>query len=176
GFNGSTSIYTGRFMADRKMLNLTLFDGAKSGAFPDDYYAPLGFPKPSWGQWELRKTAIDDVTRIPSEASGYCYSHRILYADREFWSANWVDLYDSNAKLWKFIDYLNMIGPRPGGGYVWTDISQSTACDLQNFHETVWSSFGNPNKRGAYLDLQAPKEYFDGVKYGSPSGLMQILR
>jgi hypothetical protein len=27
-----------------------------------------------------------------------------------------------------------------------------------------------------YLDSNAPKEYYDGVKYGSPSGLMQIMR
>ena len=50
------------------------------------------------------------------------------------------------------------------------------AIDFQNSHETVWSGFGNPWKRKPYLDTNAPKEYFDGVKYGSPSGLMQILR
>ena len=26
---------------------------------------PLGFPKPSWGKWELRDMAIDDVTPDP---------------------------------------------------------------------------------------------------------------
>ena len=176
GFNGSTSIYTGKSLGDRKILNLTDFDGSKGGAFPADYYMPLGFPKPSWGQWELRGTAIDDVTRIPSEASGYCYSHRILYADHEFWSANWVDLYDSNSKLWKAIAYLNQIAKVPGGGYQWRDIAESMAMDLQNTHETVWSSYGNPQKQGVLIDFNAPKEYFDGVKYGSPSGLMQILR
>ncbi|MBE3602837.1 DUF1329 domain-containing protein [bacterium] len=176
GFNGSTSIYTGKFLGDREILNLTLFDGKQAGTFPQDYDMPLGWPKPSWGKWELRPMAIDDVTRIPSEAAGYCYSHRILYADREFWSANWVDLFDSNNKLWKSIAYLNQIAPKAGGGYLWRDIAASMAMDLQNTHETIWSSYGNPNKEGALLDFAAPKEYFDGVKYGSPSGLMQILR
>ena len=87
---------------------------AKGGEFPGGWDTPLGFPKPSWGKWELRHTAIADVHRIPSEAAGYCYSSRILYADREFWSANWVDLYDSNRKLWKTIAYYNQIGDVPG--------------------------------------------------------------
>ena len=116
------------------------------------------------------------VTRIPSEAPGYCYSHRILYADREFWSANWVDLYDSNHKLWKSIAYLNQVGNVPGMGHQWKDIAESVAWHLQNVHATIWSSYGNPNRIGAYLDFNAPKEYLDGVKYGSPSGLMEILR
>lgn len=176
GFNGSTSVYTGHFLGVRKILNLTLFNGADSGAYPANYYAPLGFPKPSWGKWEVRKTYVDDVTRIPSEAAGYCYSHRILYADATFWSANWVDLFDSSHKLWKAIDYLNQIAPTPGGGYIWKDIAESTAMDLQNHHETIWSSYGNPNKQGAYLDLNVPKEYMNGSLYGSPGGLMQIMR
>ena len=176
GFNGSTSTYTGKFLGDRKTLNLTDFDGTKGGNFPDNYDMPLGFPKPSWGQWELRDTAITDVTRTPNEAAGYCYSHRILYADREFWSANWVDLYDSNNKLWKTIAYLNQVAPASGGGLQWRDIAESMAWDLQNTHATIWSSYGNPKLAGAYLDFDSPKEFFDGVKYGSPSGLMQIMR
>jgi hypothetical protein len=176
GFNGSTSTYTGEYLGDRKMLNLTVFDGSQGGNFPTGWDMPLGFPKPSWGKWELRGTAIDDVHRIPSEAAGYCYANRILYADREFWSANWVDLYDSNHKLWKSIAYLNEVGDVPGMGHQWKDISESMAWDLQNTHATIWSSYGNPWKRGVYLNFNAPKEYMDGVRYGSPAGLMQILR
>src|ERR1700730_2701800 len=109
GFNGSSSIYTGDFLADRKILTLAHFneDGA---IFPQGYYMPLGFPKPSWGQWETRDMAIDDVHRISSEAAGYGYSSRIIYADKEHWNADWVDLFDSNHKLWKSIAYFNRIG------------------------------------------------------------------
>ena len=63
----------------------------------------------------------------------------------------------------------------PGLGHSWDGVA-SSAMDFQNSHETVWSGFGNPAKRKPYLDTNVPKEYFDGVKYGSPSGLMQILR
>jgi len=48
--------------------------------------------------------------------------------------------------------------------------------DFQNSHETVWCGFGNPWKRKPFLDNNAPKEYLDGVKYGSPGGLMMIMR
>ncbi len=96
-------------MADRKILTLAHFnqDGA---IFPDGYLMPLGFPKPSWGKWEVRDHAIADIHRIPSEAAGYCYSSRIIYADKEHWNGNWVDLYDSNHKLWKSIAYYNDAG------------------------------------------------------------------
>jgi hypothetical protein len=174
GFNGSTSIYTGDFLGDRKILTLSHFnqDGA---IFPEGYLMPLGFPKPSWGKWEVREHAIDDVHRIPSEAAGYCYSSRVIYADKEHWNGNWVDLYDSNRKLWKSIAYYNNAGNVPGLGDAWDGVS-SMAMDFQNQHETVWSGFGNPAKRRPYLDSNAPKEFTDGVKYGSPGGLQMIMR
>jgi Protein of unknown function (DUF1329) len=174
GFNGSTSVYTGDYLGDRNILTLAEFN-TDGGIFPQGYDMPLGFPKPSWGQWEVRPMVIDDVHRIASEAAGYCYSSRIMYVDKEFWDGDWVDLYDSNHKLWKSIAYFNDIGNVPGLGRTWDGVA-SMAWDLQNVHCTVWSGFGNPGKQKPYLDFNAPKEYFNGVKYGSPSGLMQILR
>ena len=122
GFNGSTSIYTGDFLADRKLLTLAHFnqDGA---IYPAGYIMPLGFPKPSWGKWEARNHAIVDVHRIPSESAGYCYSSRIIYADREHWNGNWVDLFDSNKKLWKAISYYNDAGDVPGLGSAWDGVA-----------------------------------------------------
>jgi hypothetical protein len=180
GFNGSTSIYTGDFLGDRKVLTLARFN--KDGAvFPQGYLMPLGFPKPSWGNWELRDMTIDDIHRIPSEAAGYCYSSRVLYIDKEHWNGDWADLYDSNRKLWKSIAYFNDIGkgtPVKGLDEVSSmefNVS-SMAWDLQNTHATVWSGYGNPWKRGFYLNNQSPREFRDGVKYGSPAGLSQIMR
>jgi hypothetical protein len=174
GFNGSTSIYTGDFLGDRKLLTLAHFD-TEGAILPDGYLMPLGFPKPSWGKWEVRDHAIDDVHRIPSEAAGYCYSSRIVYADHEHWNGNWVDLFDSNHKLWKSIAYYNDAGDVPGYGRMWDGVA-SMAMDFQNSHETIWSGFGNPQRRKPYLDANTPKEYLDGIKYGSPGGLMQIMR
>ncbi|MGH7837008.1 MAG: DUF1329 domain-containing protein, partial [Candidatus Binataceae bacterium] len=122
GFNGSTSIYTGNFLGDRKLLTLAHFD-TESGNFPEGYLMPLGFPKPSWGKWEQRDMSIDDVKRIPSEAAGYCYSSRIIYADKEHWNSDWVDLYDSNHKLWKSITFYNKSVDVPHYGHEWGGVS-----------------------------------------------------
>jgi hypothetical protein len=54
--------------------------------------------------------------------------------------------------------------------------TQLAAIDFQNSHETIWCGYANPWRHQPYIDANAPKEYFNGVKYGSPSGLMQILR
>jgi len=174
GFNGSTSTYTADYLGDRKILTLAHFD-QEGAIFPNGYLMPLGFPKPSWGKWELRDMAIADIHRIPSEAAGYCYSSRIIYADKEHWNGDWVDLYDSNHKLWKSIAYYNDAGPVPGYGDMWDGVA-SMAMDFQNSHETVWSGFGNPGKVKPYLDTNVPREYFDGNKYGSPGGLQMIMQ
>ncbi|HUN58390.1 MAG TPA: DUF1329 domain-containing protein [Candidatus Binataceae bacterium] len=174
GFNGNTAVYNGDFLGDREILTLAHFNN-NGGKFPDNYDMPLGFPKPSWGNWEIRHMAVDDVHRIPSEAAGYCYSSRIIYADKEHWNGDWVDLYDSNRKLWKSIAYYNGAGVIPGLGQSWTTVS-SMAMDFQNSHETIWSDYGNPKQTGFYFDHNAPAQYLDGVKYGSPGGLMMIER
>lgn len=142
GFNGSTSVYTGDYLGDRKILTLAVFN-TDGGDFPQGYDMPLGWPKPSWGKWEIRPMVIDDVHRIQSEAPGYCYSSRVMYIDKEFWDAEWVDLFDSNHQLWKSISYFNDIGQVPGLGRTWDGVA-SMAWDLQNTHMTVWSGFGNP--------------------------------
>jgi hypothetical protein len=174
GFNGSTSIYTGDFLGDRKILTLAHFN-QEGAVFPDGYLMPLGFPKPSWGKWEVREHAVDDVHRIASEAAGYCYSSRIIYADKEHWNSNWDDLYDSDRKLWKSIAYYNDAGPVPGLGDAWDGVS-SMAMDFQNLHETIWSGFGNPWKRKPFVGHDIPKEYLDGVRYGSPAGLNEVMK
>ena len=142
GFNGSTSIYTGNFLGDRKILTLAHFnqDGA---IFPTGYLMPLGFPKPIWGKWEARQHAVDDVTGIPSEAAGYCYSSRILYADREHWNANWADLYDSNQQTVEVDCVLQRRRMTCRTRSCWDGVA-SMAMDFQNSHETIWCGFGNP--------------------------------
>jgi len=174
GFNGSTAVYTGDFLADRNIVSLVGFtmDGAQ---FPGGYDMPLAWAKPSWGKWSLRPMSIIDVHRIPSEAAGYCYSSRVMYIDKEYWGATYLDLYDANRKLWKMIDYFADYGDVPNLGTTLNGVS-SVAYDLQNTHMTVWCGYANPWKKKPYIDSQSPKEFYNGVKYGTPGGLMQILR
>jgi hypothetical protein len=86
-----------------------------------------------------------------------------------------VDLYDANRKLWKAIYYYGYFADIPGLGHSGRGVS-SVAYDLQNTHMTVWCGFANPSRRQPYINSQAPKEFYNGVKYGTPGGLMQILR
>lgn len=148
-------------------------DGA---LFPQNYFMPLGFPKPSWGSWEVRDSSVIDVQRIPQEASGYCYGDRVMYIEKEGYWALWSDLYDSNHKFWKnqfwgpeLRDDVPELGRTLGG-------VTAISWDMQNTHGTYWAGMGNPWKRLPYIDSQAPAQYRDGTKYGSPAGLMQILR
>ena len=174
GFNGSTSIFTADFLADRNIISLVGFtmDGAE---FPGGYDMPIAFPKPSWGKWSIRPMSIIDAHRIPAEASGYCYSSRVMYIDKEYWGATYVDLYDANRKLWKMIDYFVDYADIPNLGTSLNGVS-SVAYDLQNTHMTVWCGYANPWKKKPYINSQSPKEFYNGVKYGTPGGLMQILR
>jgi hypothetical protein len=164
GFNGGTAI----FDAD-------VLDGPNSGSFPADYDMPLGFPKPSWGKWEVRDATVIDAHRIPTENSGYCYGNRVLWVDKEFWLPYWVDLFDANHKLWKVAAYENATGDVPALGHVWVGVA-AVNWDLQNTHATIWSPWGNPAHRGHYLNRLTPTEYQNGTLYGSPAGLLQILR
>jgi len=174
GFNGSTATYDADFLGDRKIVSLVGFtmDGA---VFPTGYDMPLAWPKPSWGKWSMRPMTVIDAHRIPSEAAGYCYSSRVMYIDKENWGATYVDLYDANRKLWKMIDYFVDYGDVPNLGTSINGVS-SVAYDLQNTHMTVWCGYANPWKKKPYINSQAPKEFYNGAKYGTPGGLMQILR
>jgi hypothetical protein len=175
GFNGSISTYTGDALGERKVIELLSDQQWKGYDFPNEYYMPIGFFKPSWGAWENRPVSIVDVHRIPSEASGYCYSSRVMYLDRENWSTFWNDNFDSNKKLWKLFAYENAMGDVPGLGHTWVGIG-AMSWDIQNSHSTIWSSWGNPAHKSHYIDNAAPKEYLNGIKYGSSAGLMELMR
>src|SRR5277367_6771249 len=175
GFNGGTAAFDADFLGDRKQVELVQLDGPKSGSFPADYDMPLGFPKPSWGKWEVREASVIDAHRIPSEAAGYCYGNRVLWVDKEFWLPYWVDLFDANHKLWKVAAYENATGDVPTLGHLWVGVA-AINWDLQNTHATIWSPWGNPAHRGHYLNRLTPTEYQNGTLYGAPAGLLQILR
>ena len=100
GFDGTIPDFSADLVGTRKIL--TEMDIKSAGAnFPDNYDMPLGWPTPSWGQWELRDSYILDIRKLPAKASGYCYGKRILYVDQQFFGPLWLDLYDPKMQLWK---------------------------------------------------------------------------
>ena len=137
---------------------------------------PLGWPKASWGKWELRDTYVLDLRRIHSQAAGYCYGKRIMYVDKQFYGILWQDLYDAQMRLWKIAlqqpIVLNVpgIGPQnstgAGLGHMW---------DIQNNHAT----YGGPNDGHGYAILineDAPGAYQDVRRYTTQEGLSMTMR
>ncbi|MGH7986153.1 MAG: hypothetical protein ACREQX_07710, partial [Candidatus Binataceae bacterium] len=163
------------YLGSRKILNLVDDYSTKTGSFPQDWDMPLGWAKPSWGKWQLRASDIIDVRRIPSESAGYCYGSRMMYVDSHFHYANWIDVYDSNLKLWK----LFWLSPRaanvPEIGHVTTNSTSAAVWDIQNSHATYVSTV-DPDGVGPAFNQDAPADYHNYTKYCTPSGLMQIMR
>jgi hypothetical protein len=94
-------MFDAKFLGRRKLL--TLFGNYRplAGDFPNNYYMPLGWPKPSWGAWQLRHVDVIYVRRVPSKRNGYCVGSRIIYEDAQTHYAVWEESFDSNLKLWK---------------------------------------------------------------------------
>jgi Protein of unknown function (DUF1329) len=162
--------YVGR----RKML--TLMDvNLPTGRFPDGYDMPLGWPTPSWGKWQVRDVDVISMSKVPSQAGGYCYGKRVMYVDAQYYGPLWEELYDSNMRIWKYEAIITHSLDLPGIGIV--DSTGSFAqliWDVQNNHATYSSdpAMGKP----FYVNEQVPKEFNDIPRYSSASGLNLIMR
>jgi hypothetical protein len=175
GFDGNVPEFSATVLGEKKVL--AQMDVGTAGAnFPRDYDMPLGWPKPSWGKWEVRDVYVLDIRKIPSMASGYCYGKRIMYLDKQFYGALWQDLYDSKMRLWKIallqpiVLKVPLAGPQNSSG-----AQYSHYWDIQNNH----ASFNGPNDGHGYdvlLNQNAPKQYDDIGRYSTPGGLDQVMR
>lgn len=174
GFNGGIAVFDGRFLGHRKILALLGAYHARAGEFPKNYYMPLGWPKSSWGPWQLREVDVIDVRRVPAERAGYCYGSRILYLDSQTHYALWEDVYDANLKLWK----LALVAPRdtmaPSLGLVPAAVT-SCIWDIQNGHLTTGTTQDRLGHDVA-INSDVPAEYRDYSKYATPGGLVQIMK
>jgi len=175
GFNGNPPLFDAQFLREQKILSM--MDIGTAGAnFPQDFDMPLGWPKTSWGKWELRDTYVLDVRRLPAYRQDYCYGKRIMYIDKQWDGILWEDLYDAKMQLWK-IGFLQPIvidvpgiGPQNSSG-----ASLGHFWDIQNNHAT----FGGPADGHGYVLLlndQVPQEYLDVKKYTTPEGLYEVMR
>lgn len=175
GFNGGFTMFTAKYLGDRQVLAV-MEETSAEGRFPENYDWPLGWAKPSWGNWSLRDTRVIDVRRIPSMAPGYCYGSRVMYIDKQAFAPVWVDLYDTNMALWKVASYAKgpLKDPASGQVYEWGHYTEQY-WDLQNDH---FSSVFGADSRGKDIVINGmvPKEYENVQKYSTPGGLMQIMR
>jgi len=177
GWNGGVGMFQAKLLGSQPLL--TLQDMTKAaGRFPDEYDGMLGWPKPSWGDWEVRQVWKIDVGRIPSLSPGYCYGRRVMYIDRQYYQTQAEDLYDANHKLWKVVVIALTAkpidhgegGPQMGASAIW-----ETYWDVQNEHVSYVTSMG-ANGDSFKVDYEIPKQYDNIPKYSTPGGLMQLMR
>jgi Protein of unknown function (DUF1329) len=174
GFNGGLGMFDAQFLQHQRILALTGDYSALGGDFPLNYYMPLGWPRPSWGKWQLRDVDVIDVRRAPDEAAGYCYGKRIIYEDSQTHYALWEDAYDRNMHFWKTALLAQRLIRRPSLGEVPGGFS-STAWDFELRHLTNASTQG---KQGSdvLVDDEVPAEYRNFTRYSTLAGLAQIMK
>lgn len=175
GFDGNLPDFDASLIGEKKILS-QMHVGTAGADFPANYDMPLGWPKPSWGKWELREVYVLDVRKIPARAAGYCYGKRIMYIDRQFYGALWLDLYDSAMEKWKIALVQPIVLPVPGLG-----LQNSTGAWFSHFWDVrkKHATFSGPNDGHGYdvlINEDAPKEYLDLERYTTPEGLSEIMR
>lgn len=175
GFNGGLALFDATYLGHRKLLVLEGDFTKDTGKIPEDWDMPLGFPKPSWGKWQLRDFDIIDVRRIPSENAGYCYGSRIMYVDSVYHYASWLDIFDSNLKHWKIQMWASRAEDVASLGHVNTNSVTLGVWDVQNDHATYLSTY-DASGVGPYFNTGAPEMYHNFAKYSTPSGLMQVMQ
>jgi Protein of unknown function (DUF1329) len=79
---------------------------------------PLGWPKPTWGKWQLRDVYVVSVTKLAG-GGGHCLGRRVVYVDKATAAPLWEDLYDEKLQPWRFIGFfprtLDVSGVGSGG-------------------------------------------------------------
>lgn len=175
GFNGGLASFDADYVREMRLLSLVQLTGAVA-VFPSQYDMPMGFARPSWGQWSLRRAWVIDIHRIPSEAASYCYSKRIDYIDEETMRNLWEDLYDSRRQLWKVTmsAYYPRKVPGTDGETIYGRFAAAT-WDLQNRHATFGYSTDS-NGRLIAFNSEVPKRVDNVISYSTPAGLTQIMR
>jgi hypothetical protein len=174
GFNGGLGLFDAQFLQHRRILALTGDYSPLGGEFPLNYYMPLGWPRPSWGNWQLRDVDVVDVRRVPTAGGGYCYGKRIIYEDSQTHYALWEDAYDKKMRFWKTALIAQRLMKKPSLGEVPGAFS-STAWDFELHHLTNAST---QSKEGGdvLVDGEVPPEYRNFTRYSTLSGLSEIMQ
>jgi hypothetical protein len=136
----------------------------------------LGWPKPSWGKWQVRNVYVIGVSKLTKYESNYCYGKRVMYIDQATFSTYWEELYDRAMRPWKIVGlFLHTINlPRIGP----VDESTSLIYSFWDIRQNHASFLGDPNDKDypVYINDQVPNEYRDVHRYSTPAGLNLIMR
>jgi hypothetical protein len=175
GWNGGVGKFMGKWLRNMKLLTLVTMDN-KLPASLANYDGVLGWPKPSWGDWETRDAYVVDIRRSPEFAAGYCYGSRVDYIDSQYYTSLAEDVYDSQLQLWKiYVVSTNTKNFDNYGEQEWMGGIEAGLWDVQNDHAT-YGTTANPNGLRIFWDKEIPDRYRDIAKYGTPAGLSMLMR
>ncbi|MGH7836294.1 MAG: DUF1329 domain-containing protein [Candidatus Binataceae bacterium] len=173
GFNLNLTHLSADLIGEKKILALVDY-AMPAGRFPANYDMPLGWPKPSWGKWQLRDVYVVNVTKLAG-GGARCVGKRVVYLDKATYAPLWEDLYDEDLQPWRFFAIFPRTLDVPGVGAVLTSNSMVYAFwDVKYSHATIFAEPGEGEP--FYLNEQAPKEFLDVERFTTPGGLSQIMR
>ncbi len=171
------------YAGSRRMLFLVHLDqrvfkscGGATGPSAEFFYpggkGVVPWPRPALGKWELRDVYIIEMSRLPAYASGYCYSRRVLYIDKETLFPLAIDLYDPSGALFKsWIEFQSpMQVPGTGTALGVNGANELLIANFKDKHLTV-STAEHPCFNG-----DCRRQYLDVSRYASPEGLSKIAQ
>src|SRR5260370_7268902 len=148
GFNGGLAKFYPDWLGSRNIIAITELTGAE-GKFPDTFDMPMGWSKPSWGDYQVGDVDVIDIRRIPSMRPGYCYGSKIAYVDKAMNQSIWDEIYDPNLELWKVVPLWLAPATDVVTGDVYAPMNVIEQWyDIQNHHFThiaTWAQDGTPN-------------------------------
>jgi hypothetical protein len=172
GFNSNLTKLDAQLIGEKRILSLLDYK-MPSGRFPANYEMPLGWPKPSWGKWQLRDVYVVSVTK--REGGGHCLGKRVVYVDKATYAPLWEDLYDESMQPWRFVAIFPRTLDVPGIGPEDTSNSMVYAFwDVKYSHATIFAESGDGQP--FYINQQAPNDFLDIERYTTPGGLSLIMR
>jgi hypothetical protein len=179
-FNGDWRLFDGKVVRETFTFELPEVSSLQNLGNLDNFYKPIYFPKPIIGKWQVRPVWVDEVSRIRSYASGYCYGKKVFWLDKESYLANWIDSYDSNLKLWKIALSTGLASNTPHIGVTQNgDQWFNPLWDIQGAHLSLGMATdpeGNKYKWMEDCGNYEGQNLDDVAKYSTSAGLSQIMR
>ncbi len=130
-----------------------------------------GWPTPDSGKWQIRDLHLIELQPLPAQ-SNYCYSHRVIYIDKETWFNVFTEMYDADGKFWKL--HWNNVAPlRDGSSEVLVNPASQVSGVMLDFK-------GNHASIDRFRDMtvggEVPRQYQNTEQLAFPAGLQQVLQ
>ena len=144
--------------------------GLPTAYFPRLERGTVPWPKPSLGKWELRSTYVIEMSRLPVFATGYCYSKRVLYIDKETFFPLYAETYDVNGQPYKLMAEFAapLRVPNTGVALSGNGAIETFIVNFKDRHLTL-----STGEKPCY-DGDCDSKYFEVDRYASPEGLAKI--